>query len=131
MEQTTTIGPAAAASGLTPRAIRLYESRGLLPAGQRTVTGYRRYTNADLSAMRFIRRCRELGLSLAEITQIMRTKRAGTAPCRTVRAVLDAHVSMIERRIAELAVLRDELLAAGTVTTPAGAPAAFCPLLER
>lgn len=131
MEQTTTIGPAAAACGLTPRAIRLYERRGLLSAGQRTASGYRRYTDVDLSAMRFIRRCRDLGLSLAEITEIIRTRRAGAAPCGTVRRVLEQHIIRIERHIVELAALRDELIATGTATTSAGGQATYCPLIER
>lgn len=40
------IGQAAQAAGVTRKAIRVYEARGLLPAAERTTAGYRVYDTA-------------------------------------------------------------------------------------
>lgn len=133
MERTTTIGPAGAASGVTPKAIRLYERRGLLPVAVRTPAGYRRYTGADVATLRFIRQCRALGLSLSEIGEILRTRRAGTVPCETVRALLDEHVTRIDRQIGDLRALREELVVVTSTSPTATSVVAdsICPLIEQ
>ena len=49
-----TVGEAAKAVGVSPKAIRVWESRGLIPQIQRTATGYRTFTETDLASLRFI-----------------------------------------------------------------------------
>jgi DNA-binding transcriptional MerR regulator len=78
-----TIGEAARRAGLTPKAIRLYEARGLLPPVERTEAGYRLYSEHDLRALRFIRQARAIGLGLDEIHTIMALRRAGIPQART------------------------------------------------
>lgn len=53
-----TIGPAAKAAGVTRKAVRVYEAKGLLPDPQRTAAGYRLYSDHDVARLRFIRRAR-------------------------------------------------------------------------
>jgi DNA-binding transcriptional MerR regulator len=64
------IGPAARISGLTPRAIRLYEARGLV-SPQRTGRGARAYDAETVQRLCFIAMVREVGLSLAEIKDLL------------------------------------------------------------
>ncbi|MET8509479.1 MerR family transcriptional regulator [Streptomyces sp. NPDC004787] len=61
------IGEAAAAAGTTPRALRLYETRGLLPPPRRTASGQREYGSAEVARVRVIRELQALGLSLEDI----------------------------------------------------------------
>jgi DNA-binding transcriptional MerR regulator len=61
------IGEVAARSGLSRKALRLYEARGLLPASRRTPAGYRVYAPETLGVLHFITRARRLGLTLGEI----------------------------------------------------------------
>jgi len=132
MERAATIGPAGVASGLTPKAIRLYEKRGLLPVAVRTTAGYRCYTGADIATLRFIRQCRTLGLTLSEIGQILRTRRTGTAPCETVRTLLNEHVTRIDRQIGALRALREQLVAASTSRAATSVVAdSICSLIEQ
>ncbi len=49
-----TIGQAAAAAGLTRKAVRVYEAKGLLPPTARTMTGYRLYSARDIEVLIFI-----------------------------------------------------------------------------
>jgi MerR family copper efflux transcriptional regulator len=104
-----TIGEAARRTGLTRKAVRLYEARGLLPPVERTGTGYRRYSEHDLRALRFIRQARGLGLSLDQIHTIMALRRTGVPPNEDVIALLRTRLGEIERRVSDLQSLRDAL----------------------
>ncbi|HEU5422480.1 MAG TPA: MerR family transcriptional regulator, partial [Nitrolancea sp.] len=61
------IGVLATRAGVTAKTIRYYETFGLLPAPRRATNGYRCYTEADLTRLRFIRRAQAAGLSLQAI----------------------------------------------------------------
>lgn len=106
---TMTIGDAAATTGVSPKALRLWESKGLLPVAERTDAGYRLFSEEDLEVLQFIRRAQALGLTLAEIKEILDLQRDGAVPCRRVTQLLDEHLAGIDRAIAELAGLRRTL----------------------
>lgn len=61
------IGEAAAAAGTTPRALRFYEQRGLLPPPARTGSGQREYGPADVALVRLIREMLALGLTVEDL----------------------------------------------------------------
>jgi DNA-binding transcriptional MerR regulator len=107
-----TVGGAAKAVGVSAKAIRIWEAKGLLPPAGRTESGYRLFTDDDLEILRFIIRAKTLGLTLPEVKSILDLHRQGTAPCEQVTALLDAHISDIDRAIAELRALRTTLSAA-------------------
>ena len=65
------IGQAAAASGLSAKMIRHYEQSGLLQPTQRSEAGYRQYQPKDIEILKFIRRARVLGFSLADIAGLL------------------------------------------------------------
>lgn len=104
-----TVGKAAQAAGLSAKAVRLYEAKGLLPAAERTESGYRTYTDEDITVLRFISQAKTLGLSLSEIRDILDLRRGGTTPCHHVVALLDERIRDIDRTITELRQLRHTL----------------------
>jgi MerR family copper efflux transcriptional regulator len=104
-----TVGQAATRAGLTAKAVRLYEARGLLPPSERTSSGYRCYTEHDIQLLRFIRQARDLGLSLAEIRTIIGLRRGETPPGREVITVLQAHLDAIDHKISSLQNLRQAM----------------------
>jgi DNA-binding transcriptional MerR regulator len=106
---TRTVGKAAQAAGLTPKAVRLYEAKGLLPEAERTEAGYRTYTDDDITVLRFIGQAKTLGLSLAEIRDILDIRRGGTTPCRHVVRLLDQRIREVDRTLTELRQLRRSL----------------------
>ncbi|MFD8427798.1 heavy metal-responsive transcriptional regulator [Streptomyces coelicoflavus] len=106
-----TIGQAAKAAGVTRKAVRVYEARGLLPAAERTGAGYRLYDQRDIELLTFIRRARTLGLHLDDIRDVLAIRDGGSPPCATVRDLLDARIAEIDATVAELLALRKTLAA--------------------
>ena len=66
------IGEAAARSGVTAKMVRHYESLGLLQAVERTEAGYRQYSDKEVHTLRFIKRARGVGLSMAQIAELLK-----------------------------------------------------------
>lgn len=128
-----TIGSAATRSGLTAKAIRLYERRGLLGPADRTPAGYRTYRSEDVAVLTFIRQAKAVGLRLNEIGRILELQRAGRRPCPTVLDLLDQRIADIDRTIADLRALRHTMTATrsrATVAARSGETAVICPLIE-
>ena len=114
------IGQLAAQTGYSVRTIRFYEQSGLLPAPSRTPAGYRSYDQDAVTRLRFVRSAQALGLSLAEIAEVLRI-RPGPAVQLRGRAARHPHRAL-DARIKELTALRDELRARhplGTAPDPA------------
>jgi MerR family transcriptional regulator, copper efflux regulator len=103
------IGEVAAAVGVETPTIRYYESIGVLPEPDRTDSGYRAYTDADVERMRFVTLARSLGVGLDDIRQILGLRDQGEAPCGYVRGVLDRQVDAVKERIEQLEALSAEL----------------------
>jgi MerR family copper efflux transcriptional regulator len=128
-----TVGTAAEAAGVSAKAVRLWESKQLLPPAQRTEAGYRLFTHDDVAVLRFIRQAKALGLSLAEIRDILELQRGGAAPCARVADLLDAHIAGIDRTLADLKALRHSLTTARRAARDSqrrGEHAVVCRLIE-
>lgn len=125
-----TIGQACRAAGVTRKAIRVYEQRGLLNPCARTTAGYRLFSEDEVATLRFVRRARALGLALDDVADILAQQRAGISPCGSVRTRIAARINEVDDAIAELQALRASLVAAdATCTTPAADPTT-CPIIE-
>jgi len=107
-----TVGQVAQAAGVSAKAVRLYESRGLLPPAARSAVGYRVFDEADIDTVRFIRRVRSLGLGLDAAAEILSTHRSGQAPCGRTRELLEQRIAEIDHTLSELRELRATLVAA-------------------
>jgi MerR family transcriptional regulator, copper efflux regulator len=105
------IGQLATQTGYSVRTLRFYEQSGLLPAPHRTPAGYRSYDQDAVTRLRFVRSAQALGLSLAEIADVLRIRDHHGPPCSYVAELLDTHISALDTRINELTALRDELRA--------------------
>ena len=103
------IGAAAQASGVSAKMLRHYESLGLLGAVARTDAGYRQYTPADVHTLRFIKRARDLGFSMAEIAELVSLWHDRQRASADVKRLAQAHVVELEKRIAALQDMRHTL----------------------
>lgn len=129
-----TIGDAAEAVGVSAKAIRFWDAKGLLPDIERTAAGYRLFSEDDLAVLRFVRQAQQLGMTLGEIRRILGLQQAGTSPCAQVTQLLDDRIDMIDRTLSDLAELRATLLrtrerAEGNCEKGRGA--LICPIIER
>jgi MerR family copper efflux transcriptional regulator len=103
------IGEASAASGVSVKMARYYEQIGLLPAAQRSQAGYRVYDADAIHRLRFIRRARDLGFSIAEITRLLALWGDDQRASADVKAVALAHVKELERKITEMTAMKRTL----------------------
>ncbi len=97
------IGELAAASRVSAKMIRHYESNGLLPAPARRDSGYRDYGSADVHRLRFVRRAKELGFSVDQIRDLLRLWADRSRTSAEVKAIALAHVADLERRVQAMA----------------------------
>ncbi|MDC7823627.1 MerR family DNA-binding protein [Pseudomonas sp. BLCC-B13] len=109
MSKPLTIGVLARDSGVNLETIRFYERSGLLPAPQRSPSGYRHYQKQDVRRLRFIRRGRELGFSLEEIRSLLDLAAHPESPCASADQMVREHLDAIETRIRDLQNMRAEL----------------------
>jgi Cu(I)-responsive transcriptional regulator len=103
------IGQAAAASGVSAKMLRYYESIGLVAPAQRTGNGYRVYGTDDVHTLRFVRRARGLGFSIEETAELLALWRDKSRASADVKRFALQHVRDLETRIAELEAMRRTL----------------------
>jgi len=103
------IGEAARRSGVSAKMVRHYESLGLLPAVDRTDSGYRQYGDKEVHTLRFIKRSRDLGFSVAEIAELLKLWQNRRRSSADVRRVASKHVEELNQRIAEMEQMRQTL----------------------
>jgi MerR family gold-responsive transcriptional activator of gol and ges genes len=103
------IGTAAAASGVTAKMIRHYEAIGLLRPASRRGNAYRDYGPRDIHELKFIRRARKLGFSVAEIGELLALWRDRGRPSREVKRIAEAHIGELQSRVAEMQAMTNTL----------------------
>lgn len=123
------IGEAASASGVSAKMIRYYEQAGLIPPALRNESGYRTYTQADVHRLRFIRRARDLGFSVAEIRDLLSLWNDRTRHSADVKRLAQAHIAELEERIQQLRQMADTLQT--LINSCAGDERPDCPILAR
>lgn len=98
-------------AGVTVKAVRYYEARGLIEP-ERAPNGYRTYDERDVRVVREVRALLSLGLTAEQTHPFVACLRAGNERADVCPASLSAYrerIADIEERIAELTGLRDQL----------------------
>lgn len=124
-----TIGQASASSGVAPKTIRFYEELGLVKPAERLANRYRAYDQSNVQTLRFIRRARDLGFSLQEIDKLLGLYRNRRRASEDVKRLALAHVAELDRKIAELASIRETL--AELARRCRGDQRPECPILDE
>jgi MerR family copper efflux transcriptional regulator len=123
------IGQAAKASGVSAKMIRHYESVGLVPAPNRTESGYRQYTDNEVHTLHFIRRSRDLGFSIQQIGELVGLWNDRKRPSRQVKALAQAHIQELDNKAQELLAMKATL--EHLVHCCHGDDRPDCPILQR
>jgi len=95
-----TIGKLAAAEGVGVETVRFYQRRGLLSQPERRAAGYREYSEADRERLVFIRRARELGFTLSEISELLGPD--GQQSVTAIAIAAQAKLAAIDQQVREL-----------------------------
>lgn len=103
------IGRLAKRTGTKVQTVRYYEQIGLLPEPGRTEGGQRRYADADLDRLAFIRHARQLGFSLEAIRELLALSDNPDQPCQDADSIARRQLKQVEQRIERLDALRTEL----------------------
>jgi len=102
------IGQAAQQSGLSTKTLRYYESIGLIRSN-RASNGYRDYSAAQLSELRFIASARQTGFTLDECKQLLDLFRDNRRHSKQVKHFVLEKLSHVEEQIAQLQTMRTSL----------------------
>jgi MerR family copper efflux transcriptional regulator len=103
------IGEVVAATGVSAKMIRYYESIGLIRKTARTESGYRRYDNKDVHMLHFVKQARKLGFSLDQIRDLLSLWQDRQRARKDVKAIAIGHIDELNRRIAEMMEMKDML----------------------
>jgi DNA-binding transcriptional MerR regulator len=126
------IGQLARATGTTAPTIRYYEQIGLLPLPSRT-GGQRRYDEADVRRLTFIRRCRDFGFSIEQVRKLATLIHNSERSCSEARELAEAHLAAVRKELRELCGLEHSIVSFIETTNDSclGGPGADCVVLEE
>lgn len=126
------IGELASALGLNPKTIRYYEQIHLLPAPERTASGYRRYTASDRERLCFILKAKAIGFTLEEIRTVIDLRCNAQSPCPHVLALLEQKLAAVDNQLRALNDVRVELLGLRQeAAKTTGVHAEVCGIIEQ
>lgn len=115
------------------KTIRYYEQIGIMPAPERTASGYRDYDEPALERLQFIRAAQAVSLTLGEIREILAFSDRGDAPCAHVINLMKQKIRTFSEHIRGLELMRDEL---GALVQKAGeaqdrlGPGGYCHIIH-
>lgn len=123
------ISDVAKKTGLTSKAIRFYEEKGLVTVPNRGENGYRTYTQKHLDELTLLRQARQVGFNLEECGELVNlfndpARHSADVKARTLQKVAD-----IEKHISELQAMREQLLA--LAESCPGDDSADCPIIDN
>lgn len=104
-----TISQASTLSGLSPKMIRDYETKGITAARGRNKAGYRIYEQADIEQLRFIARARHLGFSLKQIQALLLLWQDQHRLSADVKQLADQHIADLELKAQQLLKMAQSL----------------------
>ena len=122
------IGDAAKLSGVSPKMIRYYEEVGLMRAPVRNQNGYRSYDKSNIHELKFIRRARDLGFTVEQISGLMHLWRDRSRASSDVKRIALEHVAALEAKRREIEEMASTLKHLAANCHGDGRP--DCPIIE-
>lgn len=104
------IGEIAAATGVEVETVRYYEKAGLLLPPRRRANGYRAYGPQQLERLAFIRHCRSLDVTIADIQRLLALIDRPASKCHEADALIDTQLQRVRARLESLMTLEKQLV---------------------
>lgn len=124
-----TIGQVARQAGVGVETVRFYERAGLLAAPPRRESGYRQYAQDAVARIQFIKRAKELGFSLKEITELLSLRVDPETTCGEVKQRAEAKMANIDAKLRDLQRMKAALAELVAACSGSG-PTSHCPILD-
>jgi len=112
-EDFLSIGELSSQLEMSQRTIRYYEEIGLLNSIKRVEGGRRIYTEKDLRRLKLIKRLKIMGMTLSEMQELESMwsyEKSNEKVLKRLMELLNNHLKRLEDRIADLDILRHEIL---------------------
>ncbi len=122
------IGEAAERSGISAKMIRYYEATGLIRPAERSSSNYRDYSDNDVHELKFVRRARDLGFSVAEISELLDLWRDRHRQSSEVKQFVHEHTARLRDKIGQLEAMVRTLQALANQC--AGDERPECPIID-
>ena len=123
------ISDVAKKTGLTSKAIRFYEEKGLVTPPLRSENGYRSYAQKHIDELTLLRQARQVGFNLEECGNLVNLFNDPQRHSADVKRRTLEKVAEIERHILELQAMRNQLLALADACP--GDDSADCPIIDN
>ncbi len=123
------IGEVAKAAGVGIDAVRFYEREGLVREPERRPSGYRDYPPDVVTDLRFIKRGKQLGFSLKEISELLSIEREPDATAADVRRLAEGQLADLEEKIRALRRM-ERALRKAVESCPGRGPTSDCSILR-
>ncbi|QPT14592.1 Cu(I)-responsive transcriptional regulator [Serratia rubidaea] len=123
------ISDVAKKTGLTSKAIRFYEEKGLVTAPIRTDNGYRSYNPKHIEELTLLRQARQVGFNLDECRELVALFNNPARHSADVKARTLHKVTEIEKHIQALQEMRQRLLTLAEQCP--GDDGADCPIINN
>ncbi|MEL4016656.1 Cu(I)-responsive transcriptional regulator [Dryocola clanedunensis] len=123
------ISDVAKKTGLTSKAIRFYEEKGLVTPPFRAENGYRTYTQKHIDELTLLRQSRQVGFNLEECRELVNLFNDPARHSSDVKARTLQKVAEIENHIGELQAMRQQLLTLAEACP--GDDGADCPIIDN
>ena len=102
MDTNLTIQQTASRTGLSAHTLRYYEKIGLIPPVERASNGHRRYSDADLGWIEFLKCLRSTGMPVAQMIEFRRLTHVGVHTIEERLAILESHKMQVQEEIQAL-----------------------------
>lgn len=121
------IGEVSRLSGVNIETIRYYEREGVLPSPERSGSGRRMYSQDGLARIRFVKRSRDLGFSIAETRELLDLTAQAGQTCAQVKPIAQSHRDAVDEKIRQLRSMRKAL---DDLIQECGRDQGECPILD-
>ena len=121
------IGDLSRRTGVKIPTIRYYEHMGLIDAPERSQGNQRRYSQAGLKRLSFIRHSRDLGFAIEDIRELLTLSQRPERPCDNAHDIAARHHRLIKAKIKKLKRLETEL---GRLSACSAGSIADCAVIE-
>ncbi len=122
------IGEASRQSGVGIETIRYYEREGIVPKPARAPNNRRMYSADDIGRLRFLKKCRDLGFSLADAKTLLNLSEGDAEDCQSVKQLAELHIFNVRARVDELRRLEAALV---ELTANCDSGNVSCPMLSK